>query len=171
MRDNFASSLAAVLQHEGGRVDDPRDPGGRTNKGITQRVYDDWRGEQGLPRRDVWTIVQPEVEAIYRMLYWNAIRGDELPSGVDYATFDFAVNSGVNRAIRTLQRAVGVQDDGKLGPITLEAVDNKPACETIAALCAARLSFLGDLPTFPRFGKGWSARVGEVGLTATEMAA
>lgn len=171
MRQNFAPSLAAVLQHEGGKVDDPSDPGGRTAYGVTQRVYDDWRREQGLPKRDVWHIVPAETEAIYRMNYWNAVRADELPSGVDYAVFDFAVNSGVNRAARYLQRAVGVEDDGKIGPVTLATVNRKPACETVAALCAARLDFISHISTFARFGRGWSARVGEVGLKAAEMMA
>jgi lysozyme family protein len=171
VRENFAPSLARVLQSEGGKVDDPQDPGGRTAFGITQRVYDDWRGQQGLPKHDVWTIRQSEIEAIYRMNYWNTVRADELPAGVDYAVFDFAVNSGVNRAARYLQRAVGVADDGKIGPMTLAAVKAKPACETIAAISAARLNFLGQLPTFARFGRGWTARVADVGLHAAEMAA
>lgn len=171
MKDNFAPSLALVLQHEGGKVDDPQDPGGRTAYGITQRVYDDWRGEQGLPVRDVWFIVEPEIEAIYRMLYWNACRCDELPAGVDYAILDLAVNSGVNRAARFLQRAVGVPDDGKIGPVTLAAVNAKPPCQTITAITQARLAFLTQLTLFPRYGKGWTARVGDVGAKAAEMAA
>lgn len=168
---NFPLALSRVLQHEGGKVDDRQDPGGRTAFGVTQRVYDDWRRDQGLPRRDVWFIVEAEIEAIYRMLYWNAVRADDLPSGVDYAVFDFAVNSGPNRAIRYLQRAVGVADDGRIGPMTLAAVNAKPACETIAAVSAARLDFLGQLPTFARFGRGWTARVADVCLKAAEMAA
>jgi lysozyme family protein len=171
MRANFASSLAAVLQHEGGFVQDRFDPGGATNRGITQHVYDDWRRSQGLSPRGVRSLEQAEIEAIYRKLYWNACRCDDLPSGVDYCVFDFAVNSGPVRACRYLQRAVGVTDDGQIGPVTLAAVRAKPACETIAAISAARLDFLGQLPTFSRFGKGWSARVGEVGLKAAEMSA
>jgi len=171
VKQNLASSLAAVLLHEGGYVNDPQDQGGATNRGITQHVYDDWRRSQGLDPRGVRSIEQPEIEAIYRKLYWNACRCDDLPSGVDYCVFDFAVNSGPVRAARYLQRAVGVNDDGQIGPVTLAAVDAKPACETIAAISAARLAFLGQLPTFSHFGKGWSARVGEVGLKAAEMAA
>lgn len=171
MKANFASSLAAVLVHEGGYVNDPQDPGGATNKGVTQRVYDDWRRSRGLAPRSVRSLEQAEVEAIYRKLYWDAVRGDDLPSGIDYCVFDFAVNSGPPRAVRYLQRAVGVADDGKIGPMTLAAVKAKPACETIAAVSAARLAFLGQLPTFSRFGRGWTARCGEVGLKAAEMTA
>jgi lysozyme family protein len=171
VKANFASSLAAVLVHEGGYVNDPQDPGGATNKGVTQHVYDDWRRSRGLEPRSVRSLEQSEVEAIYRKLYWNAVRGDDLPAGVDYCIFDFAVNSGAIRAARYLQRAVGVADDGVIGPMTLAAVNAKPPCETIAAVSAARLAFLGQLPTFQRFGKGWTVRVGEVGLKAAEMAA
>jgi len=171
MNSNFPPSLAAVLVHEGGRVDDPQDPGGRTAFGITQRVYDAWRGSHGLAVRDVWKIEQSETAAIYRHEYWDAIRGDDLPSGLDYCIFDFAVNSGVNRASRYLQRAAGVADDGKIGPMTLAAVKAEPAPELIAAVCNARLAFLQQLPTFVRFGRGWTARVAEVRAKATEMVA
>lgn len=171
MNGNFAPSLARVLQHEGGYVDDPQDPGGATNHGVTQAAYDAWRQSHGLARSPVRGISAAEVAAIYRQNYWNAIWGDELPAGVDYAVFDFAVNSGVKRASRYLQRIVGVPDDGQVGPVTIAAVNAKPACATIAALSAARLDFLGQLPTFPRFGKGWTTRVADVGLTAAEMAA
>lgn len=171
MKSNFTTSLAAVLVHEGGYVNDPRDPGGATNKGVTQHVYDDWRRSRGIDPRSVRSLEQSEVEAIYRKLYWDAVRGDDLPSGVDYCVFDFAVNSGPVRAARYLQRAVGVADDGKIGPMTLAAVKAKPACEVISAITAARLAFLGQLPSFDRFGRGWTTRCGDVGAKAAEMVA
>ncbi len=171
MKQNFPLSLAAVLIHEGGYVDDPQDPGGATNKGVTQAVYDDWRVGEGLARRSVRFINDYEVGAIYRRRYWGAVRGDDLPPGVDYCVFDFAVNSGVNRASRYLQRAAGVVDDGRIGPATLAAVKAKPAAALIAAVCDARQAFLEQLPTFARFGRGWTARVAEVRAKATEMTA
>jgi lysozyme family protein len=170
VRDNFAPSLALVLAHEGGRVDDPRDPGGRTNRGVIQRVYDDWRGKHGLPLRDVWDIDPPEVEAIYRQNYWYPVRGDQLPPGIDYATFDFAVNSGVVRAARTLQRAAGVTVDGMIGPVTLAAVRAADPDRLVDALCSERQRFLEGLPTFARFGRGWTRRVAEVEANAKAMA-
>jgi lysozyme family protein len=112
---NFAPSLAAVLIHEGGFVCNPNDPGGATCKGVTQAVYDDWRASHSLCSQTVREIAEAEVEAIYFKLYWNAIRADDLPSGVDYCAFDFAFNSGPNRAIR-FQRVSGVAEDGKIGP-------------------------------------------------------
>jgi len=171
MKENFAASLAAVLVHEGGYVFDPADPGGETNRGITKAVYDDWRIAHGIPRQNVRLLSQFETEAIYRKLYWDAIRGDQLPSGVDYCTFDFAVNSGVNRASRYLQRAAGVTDDGQIGPMTLAAVDAKPAGEMIDAVCDGRLAFLKQLPTFDHFGHGWTTRVNDVRAMAKGMVA
>jgi lysozyme family protein len=171
VKANFSPSLGLVLCHEGGYVHDRRDPGGATNKGVTQRVYDDWRRSKGLEPRSVRSLEQTEVEAIYRKLYWDRIRGDELPSGVDYAAFDFAVNSGTNRAARYLQRAVGVTDDGQIGPMTLAAVANTNPRNIIGRLCAARQDFLETLSTFPTFGGGWTRRVSEVERTAMGMAA
>jgi lysozyme family protein len=170
MRQNFAPSLASVLVHEGGKVDDPQDPGGRTAYGVTQTVYANWRRSQGLAPRDVWLIEDSEKAAIYRSLYWDKCRCDDLPSGVDYAVFDYSVNSGPVRAAKALQRAVGVIDDGQVGPMTLAAANAKRACETIAAISASRLAFLQGLSAFARFGRGWTLRVGEVGQRAAEMA-
>jgi len=170
VKANFPASLAAVIQHEGGFVNDPRDPGGATNRGITQAVYDDWRASHGLPLQSVRNLVNSEVEAIYCTRYWDAIRGDDLPSGVDYCTFDFAVNSGVNRASRFLQNAAGVTSDCKIGPVTLAAVAGIPPLLLIRAVCAARLDFLRRLETFDRFGRGWTARVNEVRDRAEALA-
>lgn len=170
MRDNYAASLAAVLVHEGGYVNHPRDPGGATNKGVTQRVYDDWRERKGLPRRSVRELQQSELEAIYRRQYWDIVKGDELPSGVDYCVFDFAVNSGVNRAARYLQRAVGAAEDGQIGPVTLKAVAAmEPDC-LVDNICNARMTFLKGLTTFDVFGRGWSRRVEDVRAKAKAMA-
>src|SRR5690554_3243462 len=111
-RETFEPALALVLAHEGGYVDHPDDPGGATNKGITQRVYDAWRTSRGRHPRSVAAIRDEEVRAIYREQYWDAVRGDDLPAGIDYCTFDAAVNSGPAQAARWLQRAVGAAPDG-----------------------------------------------------------
>lgn len=169
MKLNFTTSLVLVLQHEGGFVDDRYDPGGRTMKGVTQAVYDDWRVGEGLPKRDVKLLNDYEVGAIYRRRYWDACRCDDLPAGVDYAIFDFAVNSGVNRACRYLQRAADVVDDGQIGAVTMGAVSAKPAVEIIEKVCAARLNFLRQLKIFDRFGKGWTTRVQDVCAKAKLM--
>jgi lysozyme family protein len=168
---SFTSSLAAVLAHEGGYVNHPADPGGATNCGVIQTVYDEYRLSRKLPPRSVRFIEASEVAEIYRQRYWNAIRGDDLPSGVDYCVFDFAVNSGVDRAARYLQRACEAPEDGKIGPVTVAAAKNQMPVSLIEKVCAARLNFLRQLKIFDTFGRGWTRRVEEVCAKAKAMAA
>ena len=162
--------LPEVLQHEGGYVNHPKDPGGATNKGITQKTYDSWRDRAGQPRQSVRNIRDDEVTAIYRRGYWDKVRGDELPAGVDYAVFDFAVNSGVSRASKYLQEVVGVTQDGVIGPATIAAVRRHAPVGVIRELCARRLLFLKGLSTWRTFGKGWGTRVDDVARLALEAA-
>ncbi|MBA59631.1 MAG: hypothetical protein CMQ40_10750 [Gammaproteobacteria bacterium] len=163
MKKNFKPSLKLTLAHEGGFVNHPKDPGGATNYGIIQRTYDKYRDDEGLPRRSVKLITIKEREDIYKARYWDLIKGDELPTGVDYAVFDYAVNSGPGRAAKELQRVVGAGVDGSIGPATLEAVRKK--CEEdgvesiIYELCERRMRFLRSLKTFSTFGRGWTRRV------------
>ena len=158
MKENYAQSLKQVLKYEGGYVDHPKDPGGPTNKGVTQAVYDSWRKSQNLSTQSVRNIADSEVAAIYKSLYWDRIRGDDLPSGVDFAVFDFAVNSGVSRAAKMLQSVVGVAQDGVIGPATIEATKTYVAM----AVTNKRLAFMQSLSIWPTFGKGWSARIADV---------
>ena len=158
MKENFSQALKQVLKYEGGRVDDKRDPGGRTAFGITQDTYNTWRKKQNLPTADVFTINQADVAAIYRQEYWDRISGDNLPSGVDFAVFDYAVNSGVSKAAKTLQGVVGVTQDGQIGPQTIQAT------KTYVAMTVTnkRLAFMQSLSIWSTFGKGWSARIADV---------
>lgn len=160
--DRFDHWLPHILKHEGGYVNHPKDPGGATNKGIIQRTYDSWRDRQGQPRQSVRNITDAEVAAIYRRDYWDAIKGDDLPAGVDYCVFDFAVNSGINRAAKYLQAAVGVAQDGAIGPATIAAAKAQDAAKLVNAICDRRMAFLRGLGTFATFGKGWTRRVTEV---------
>lgn len=166
----FDICLPRILKHEGGYVNHPKDPGGATNKGIIQRTYDSWRDRQGQRRQSVRNISDAEVAAIYKRDYWDEVSGDDLPAGVDYAVFDFAVNSGIHRASQFLQRQVGVADDGKIGPATLAAVAKADAGKLAADLCDARLFWLQRLPHWSTFGKGWGARVADVKATAVREA-
>ena len=158
MKENYAKCLAQVLKYEGGYVDHPRDPGGPTNKGITQAVYDAWQKSQNLPTQSVRNISDATVAAIYKQQYWDRVRGDDLPAGVDFAVFDFAVNSGVSRAAKTLQAVVGVTQDGQIGPATIEATKTYVAM----AITNKRLAFMQSLSIWSTFGKGWSARIADV---------
>lgn len=170
MRANFEKSLEAVLKHEGGFVDHPDDPGGATNKGITWRTYNAWRKRKGLAPRDVRHITADEIRAIYRVQYWDAVRGDDMPAGLDYCLFDFAVNSGPARAIKFLQRELGVEADGIIGQVTLGAVESLARVDAaIDGICDDRLRWLRGLRHWPTFGKGWARRVSEVRSMATVM--
>lgn len=157
MQTNFARSLDAVLLTEGGFVNDPQDSGGATNKGITQNVYDAYRTKCALPHQSVMYISALETAAIYKSQYWDKVNGDSLPEGLDYATFDFAINSGVGRATRYLQAVVGVPQDGNIGPATLAAIQAHGVTKTIDDVCARRLAFLEQLPNFGHF-PGWVTR-------------
>ena len=167
---SYGEALARLLVHEGGNDDDPRDPGGRTSRGILQREWDVWRrSHPGLPA-DVWRAPQDQVEAVYRQNYWDALRCDDLPAGVDYAVFDYGVNSGIGRAAKVLQRLVATAVDGEVGPDTVAAAKRAKAAALIEAICDERLAFLQGLRTWPTFGKGWSRRVREVRAGALKMA-
>lgn len=169
MQNTYPKALAEVLKHEGGYVNHPADPGGATNKGITQATYDGYRRSKGfITKKTVKLISDEEVGAIYKSRYWDAVRGDELPAGLDYAVFDYAVNSGPQKAIKSLQKALGLTADGKLGPATLAASKLSPEV-TIKKLCASRLAFLKGLKTWPTFGKGWERRVNAVEKTALSL--
>ena len=123
----FDECLALVLVHEGGYVNHPKDPGGETNRGVTRRVYDAYRKSVGKHVQSVRYISDAEVAAIYRRDYWDACAAPNLPRGVDYATFDGSVNSGVSRGVRWLQSALGIKADGKAGPATIA---NAVACSS-----------------------------------------
>lgn len=168
--DNFARAFPLTLQHEGGWVDHPADPGGATKLGVTLGTLSSWLGRPAS-KAEVKALTRESVAPIYRKNYWDAIRGDDLPAGLDYAVFDFAVNSGPMRAAMALQRAVGVADDGVIGSITLANVANRPVDSTIERIMADRITFLRRLSTWPTFGKCWTARCDGVLREALDMAA
>jgi lysozyme family protein len=151
---NFDQAFHQLLGHEGGFVDHPADPGGATCWGVTERVARAY-GYTG-PMRSLPIDV---AKAIYKRDYWDAVRADEVPTAVRYSLFDGAVNSGVRQSIKWLQRALGVADDGALGPQTLAAVKAADGTELKTKMLGARLQFMTDLPTWPAFGKGWARRI------------
>lgn len=175
----FQASLPFVLRWEGGFVDHPADPGGRTNRGVTQRVYDAWRRRQGLPQRDVKAIEEAEVASIYESGYWIPPRCDLLERQLDLMQFDTAVNMGPGRAVRFLQSAVGCGVDGDFGPATECAVAAADLGDTITRYCSTREAYYRGLvdknPKLGVFLKGWLNRLNalrrEVGLPGFETAA
>ena len=170
MNSNFDLCLKNLLIHEGGYVNHPSDPGGMTNLGVTARVWEEWVGHP-VDEKQMRALTPEMVAPLYRKKYWDAVRADELVSGVDYCVFDFAVNSGCGRAIKFLQSCVGATPDGGFGSITLALVkkaEEEPA-KLIEAYCFIRLEFLKSLKTWPTFGKGWERRVNEVEAEALKM--
>lgn len=170
MKQNFDSALQAILHHEGGYVNHPSDPGGMTNLGVTKRVWEEWVGHE-VDEKAMRALTPEMVAPLYKKKYWDRIKGDDLPTGVDYAVFDAAVNSGPGRAAKWLQGCVGVEQDGGIGPKTLAAVAKFDPKELVKDYAKRRLSFLMDLPHWGTFGKGWGRRVAEVQNTASSMTA
>lgn len=168
MNENFGLAFYALLKHEGGFVNHPKDPGGMTNLGVTKRAWEDYVGHP-VDEAQMRALTPETVETFYRERYWDVIGADSLPSGVDYCVFDCAVNSGPRQAVRLLQRAARIKDDGILGPNTLNAVRGMDPRLLISRYTAARLDFLQKLPTFTTFGKGWVRRVREVETLAATL--
>lgn len=167
---DFRRSFIFVLAREGGFVDDPRDRGGATNRGVTQRTYDSWRARNDLQPQSVKLITDEELAAIYRQDYWNKVRGDDLPPPVNLAVFDAAVNSGPARAARWLQRACGAVVDGVIGPGTIGAVrarcEEKGAQDVASDIIALREDFYHGIvaadPSQNVFLRGWLNRLDEL---------
>lgn len=155
---SYEAALAFVLHHEGGFADNPADPGGATQFGITRATLAAWRGRP-VSRDDVRTLSPAEAGAIYRARYWQAIDGDNLPAGIDLIVFDAAVNSGPGRALRWLQDALEVPADGILGPVSRAALARSDGTAVIRAFTRQRQAFVEALPTFRTFGRGWSRRI------------
>ena len=161
MKENFDACLKLLLKSEGGFVNDPKDPGGITNLGVTKRVWEEWVGHD-VTESDMERLQPSDVAALYRNKYWDRIQGDDLPDGLDYCCFDFAVNGGVGRSAKILQAVVGVDQDGSIGPGTIAAIKSQDVKELIEQFCARRQVYYESLPTFEHFGRGWTARVSRV---------
>ena len=170
MKENFDLALRALLKHEGGYVNHPSDPGGMTNLGVTKRVWEEWVGHE-VDEKQMRALTPELVAPLYKKKYWDKVCGDELPTGVDLAVFDLAVNSGPGRAAKMLQKVLGVTQDGAIGPQTLLKAVNIDSSKLVADYNAERLAFLKALPTWDTFGKGWGRRVAEVTEQATHMTA
>lgn len=169
MKENWEECLKHVLKYEGGYVNHPSDPGGMTNLGVTKRVWEEWI-KRPATEQDMRSLTSELVSPLYKARYWDAVRGDDLPSGVDFCVFDCAVNAGVGRASRFLQQTVGVKADGQIGPMTLAAVAKHSPQKIIEQFCDLREAHYKSLPTFATFGRGWMSRLGSVEAESTGMA-
>ncbi|WP_377723132.1 glycoside hydrolase family 108 protein [Comamonas nitrativorans] len=151
---NFDIAFERLIGHEGGYVNHPEDPGGETNWGITLRTARE-AGYTGSMR----DLTREQAKEIYRVAYWGRAKAEQYDGAVAFQVFDAAVNHGIGQAIRFLQRAVGVADDGAIGPVTLAAVRAMSVTDVLARFNAERLDFYTKLSTWPTFGKGWARRV------------
>ena len=172
MNINFEKLLQLVLKSEGGFQNDSRDPGnqngGMTNLGVTKRVWEEWVGHE-VTEQTMRDLTPDIVSPMYKAKYWDKVRGDDLPSGVDYCVFDAAVNSGPGRAVKWLQACVNVEVDGVIGQKTLSAVAVFSDVDLISDYNKRRLSFLLGLSTWSVFGRGWQNRIDHVGESAIQM--
>jgi len=166
--ENFEKCLETILHHEGGYVNHPKDPGGETNLGVTKRVWEEWGGT-----KDMRDLTPEDVAPLYKKNYWDRVKGDDLPSGLDLAVFDWAVNSGTGRAAKKLQSMIGTTADGGIGPNTLKALANYVESEglekTIDDYKEVRQAFYESLSTFETFGRGWPRRNDETAELAKAM--
>lgn len=147
---NFEQSFEKLIGHEGGYVNNPKDPGGETRYGVSKRSY---------PDEDIANLTLDRAKAIYKRDYWDRAQCDKLPPALAFQVFDTAVNSGIGQATRFLQRAVGVADDGQVGPLTITAIQRRDAAELVARFNAERLEFMTRLSTWDTFGRGWARRI------------
>jgi lysozyme family protein len=174
MKSNFDACFAKVIKSEGGYVNDPADRGGETNLGVTIAAWGTYL-KRAIQPGEMKALTQEAVKPFYRSMYWDLVKCDDLPVGVDYAIFDFAVNAGVGRAAKFLQRAVGAVDDAVIGPGTLALVAKTTPGKLLENFAKQKEAFYNSLaeknPTQKKFLKGWMARVDHVQTAATSMLA
>jgi len=168
MKSNYDKCLETILHHEGGYVNHPKDPGGETNLGVTKRVYEEHGGT-----KDMKDLLVEDVAPIYKKGYWDKMKGDDLPGGLDLCVFDFGVNAGPGRAAKFLQQMIGTTVDGGIGPNTLakveEYVRENGEHETVKKYQEMRQKYYEQLSTFATFGKGWTRRVEETTKLALDI--
>jgi lysozyme family protein len=167
MKENWDQAYKWVRENEQGNDDDPLDHGGRTSRGITQREYNAWRHEQNKPPLDVWKAPEDDIKSIYHDEYWEPL-SDTLPTAIDYMYFDMAVNAGPYRAAKLLQRALGVVEDGRIGPVTRQAIANSNKADLIRKYAAVKHNYYMSLHQ-PHFIRGWLNRNSEVENNALSM--
>jgi lysozyme family protein len=174
MKENWKTSFEHVLKSEGGYVNDPHDHGGETNLGVTKAAWSEYLGRP-IADGEMKALTKDVVDPFYKKMYWDKCHCDQLPTGLDYAVFDFAVNAGTGRAAKFLQRAVGVADDGAIGPGTMAAVAKADPKQALEQFKSAKVHFYKDIvarkPDQEKFLKGWLSRVDSVETFATTLMA
>jgi lysozyme family protein len=171
VKHNADMAIRKILEHEGGYVNHPDDPGGATNKGITIATFRRYIKHDGTIA-DLKALTTQQAVDVYKAQYWDKVRADDLPSGVDYTVADFAVNSGPSRAAKYLQAALGVTQDGAIGPQTIAAAQSADTKSLIRKINADRLAFMKRIrggKLWKTFGRGWQRRVDAVRSTSLAL--
>jgi lysozyme family protein len=166
MQGNFKECLDLVLKSEGGWVNNPNDPGGETNLGVTKRVWEEYVGH---PVESLKKLTKEEVAPLYELKYWRPCYGEVLPRGLDFVVFSMGINAGPGRSIKLLQSSVGCVPDGVIGPATRRLISDSNSATLIAKFSESRREYYRSLKTFPIFGKGWLARVDREESEAIDM--
>jgi lysozyme family protein len=169
MTKNFRDCLELVLKSEGGYIDHPKDPGGRTNLGVTQRVWEEWIGHPAT-EKDMRELTPALVAPMYEMRYWRTSYCEKLPRGLDLLVFSMAVNAGAGRSVKLLQDAIGVVTDGVIGPNTMAKINEANVETLIDKFSEARTAYYKGLKLFHVFGVGWLRRTENERKEAIEMA-
>jgi lysozyme family protein len=167
----FEACMPYIFRMEGGYSDVQGDRGGPTNFGITLEALKEWESNASLTANDVKALTQEQAKEIYRANYWNKMQCGALPDGLDLEVFDFGVNAGPSKAVKTLQRIVGATEDGSTGPITLAAVKTFRPEDLVERYTAARLDYYKSLTGEVQFLAEWESRVSQVQTAALKMAA
>ena len=168
MKVNYDKCLETILHHEGGYVNHPKDPGGETNLGVTKKVYQEHGGT-----KDMKDLLVEDVAPIYKKGYWDKMKCDDIPSGLDLCLFDFGVNAGPGRAAKFLQQMIGTTVDGGIGPNTLakleEYIRENGEHEAVNKYQEMRQKYYENLSNFATFGRGWTRRVQETTKLALDL--
>jgi len=166
MQNNFKNCLELVLKSEGGWVNNPKDPGGETNLGVTKKVWEEWVGHEV---KTMQGLTPEDVAPMYQAKFWMSCYANQLPVGIDYMAFDMAVNGGPGRSVKLLQECLGCVPDGTIGPRTMQLIDQKKPEDIVEAFSQRKIDFYKSLATFATFGKGWLKRVEDVKQNALKM--
>jgi len=156
---NYDTSFDRLIGNEGGYINNPADPGGETNWGITWPVLNQAIAQMVVPPgTTIAAMTRDQAKLIYKAFFWDHGQMDLYDGSIAFQVFDFAVNSGIGTALKKLQAAVGVTPDGSIGPATIAAIKSFTPPQVIMLLMAQRLDFWRKLPTWPTFGAGWTGR-------------
>jgi lysozyme family protein len=166
--NDFKECLDLVLKSEGGYINHSSDPGGRTNLGVTQRVWEEYTGHEA-DEKIMRGLTPEKVAPLYEQRYWRPCYGEILPKGLDFLCFSFGVNAGSGRAVKLLQQSLGLVSDGIIGPRVMQKLRESNIADVIKGFSESRREYYKSLKTFPIFGKGWIARTDREEQEALQM--